>query len=82
LLFVRESSSAIAQLLTNLDLLIENFGKVADEQTYGGSMNAAYAARVVTAENGLFLLKKRCIVLSQRIVKPLLPSVKLLAARV
>lgn len=81
-LFGRESIGAIAPLLTNLDLLKENFGKVADEQKYGGSMNAEYAARVGTAENGLILLKNSAIVLSQRIGKTLLPTVKELAARV
>ncbi|WP_171956283.1 phage tail tape measure protein [Stenotrophomonas maltophilia] len=81
-LFGRESIGAIAPLLTNLDLLKENLGKVADEQKYGGSMNAEYAARVGTAENGLILLKNSAIVLSQRIGKTLLPTVKELAARV
>lgn len=81
-LFGRESIGAIAPLLTNLDLLKENFGKVADAQKYGGSMNAEYAARVGTAENGLILLKNSAIVLSQRIGKTLLPTVKELAARV
>lgn len=80
-LFGRESIGAIAPLLTNLDLLKENLGKVADEQKYGGSMNAEYAARVGTAENGLILLKNSAIVLSQRIGKTLLPTVKELAAR-
>ncbi|WP_414608511.1 phage tail tape measure protein [Stenotrophomonas pavanii] len=81
-LFGRESIGAIAPLLTNLDLLKENLGKVSDEQKYGGSMNAEYAARVGTAENGLILLKNSAIVLSQRIGKTLLPTVKELAARV
>jgi TP901 family phage tail tape measure protein len=81
-LFGRESIGAIAPLLTNLDLLKENFGKVADAQKYGGSMNAEYAARVGTAENGLILLKNSATVLSQRIGKTLLPTVKELAARV
>ena len=45
-------------------------------------MNAEYAARVGTAENGLILLKNSAIVLSQRIGKTLLPTVKELAARV
>ncbi len=80
-LFGRESIGAIAPLLTNLDLLKENFGKVADEQKYGGSMNAEYAARVGTAENGL-LLRNSATVLSQRLGKTLLPTVKELAARV
>ena len=81
-LFGRESIGAIAPLLTNLDLLKENLGKVTDEQKYGGSMNAEYAARVGTAENGLTLLKNSATVLSQRIGKTLLPTVKDLAARV
>lgn len=81
-LFGRESIGAIAPLLTNLDLLKENFGKVTDAQKYGGSMNAEYAARVGTAENGLVLLKNSATVLSQRLGKTLLPTVKELAARV
>ncbi|WP_294990366.1 phage tail tape measure protein [uncultured Stenotrophomonas sp.] len=81
-LFGRESIGAIAPLLTNLDLLKENFGKVTDAQKYGGSMNAEYAARVGTAENGLILLKNSATVLSQRLGKTLLPTVKELAARV
>jgi len=81
-LFGRESIGAIAPLLTNLDLLKDNFGKVADAQKYGGSMNAEYAARVGTAENGLVLLKNSATVLSQRLGKTLLPTVKELAARV
>lgn len=81
-LFGRESIGAIAPLLTNLDLLKDNFGKVTDAQKYGGSMNAEYAARVGTAENGLILLKNSATVLSQRLGKTLLPTVKELAARV
>jgi len=81
-LFGRESIGAIAPLLTNLDLLKDNFGKVADAQKYGGSMNAEYAARVGTAENGLVLLKNSATVLSQRLGKTLLPTLKELAARV
>jgi len=81
-LFGRESIGAIAPLLTNLDLLKDNFGKVADAQKYGGSMNAEYAARAGTAENGLVLLKNSANVLSQRLGETLLPTVKELAARV
>lgn len=80
-LFGRESIGAIAPLLTNLELLKGNFEKVADAQTYSGSMNAEYAARAGTAENGLILLKNSATVLSQRLGETLLPTVKELAAR-
>ncbi|HHA2409300.1 TPA: phage tail tape measure protein [Stenotrophomonas maltophilia] len=80
-LFGRESIGAIAPLLTNLELLKDNFGKVADEQKYGGSMNNEYAARVATSENALQLLKNTGLVLSQSIGQTLLPTFKELAEK-
>ena len=44
-LFGKESIGAIAPMLTNLELLRENFGKVGDATKYAGSMNKEYAAR-------------------------------------
>ena len=78
-LFGRESIGAIAPLLTNLDLLKENFGKVSDAQAYGGSMEAEYAARAATSENVMQLLKNSALVLAQTLGKALLPLFTVLA---
>lgn len=77
-LFGRESIGAIAPLLTNLELLQENFAKVADAQRYGGSMESEYAARVATSANSLQLLKNSALVVSQSIGKTLIPDFKVL----
>lgn len=58
-LFGKESIGAIAPLLTNTDLLIANFDKVADATKYSGSMNKEYAARAATTANNLQLLSNR-----------------------
>lgn len=80
-LFGRESIGAIAPLLTNLELLQTNFGKVADAQQYGGSMAAEYASRVATSANTLQLAKNTAVVLSQSIGATLLPDFNTLAQR-
>ena len=58
-LFGKESIGAIAPLLTNIDLLKENFAKVADSTKYASSMNKEYAARAATTANNLQLLTNR-----------------------
>lgn len=80
-LFGRESIGAIAPLLTNLELLKENLGKVADAQQYAGSMHAEYAARVATSENALQLLKNTGVVLAASVGKTLIPDFKVFAER-
>jgi len=56
-LFGSESITAIAPLLTNLDLLKGNLKKVADEKGYSGSMDKEYASRAATTANNLQLLR-------------------------
>ncbi len=80
-LFGRESIGAIAPLLTNLDLLKTNLGKVSNAQIYGGSMAQEYASRVATSENSLQLLKNTALVLSQVVGKTLIPDFKAFAER-
>ena len=62
-LFGKESIGAIAPLLTKLDLLKENFGKVGDETKYAGSMNKEYEARAATTANNIQLFKNRATAL-------------------
>jgi TP901 family phage tail tape measure protein len=81
-MFGRESIGAIAPLLTNLELLKTNFGKVADAQKYAGSMEAEYAARVGTSENALQLAKNAATVLAETIGATLLPDIKVLSEQV
>ncbi|MBB4591861.1 phage tail tape measure protein [Xanthomonas cannabis] len=80
-LFGRESIGAIAPLLTNLELLQNNFAKVADKQRYAGSMSAEYGSRVATSANSLQLLKNTVVVVSQSIGRTLLPEFKQLTER-
>ena len=72
-LFGKESIGAIAPMLTNLELLRENFGKVGDATKYAGSMNKEYAARAETTENNLQLLKSRVTQLGITVGSVLLP---------
>ncbi|HFO0272916.1 TPA: phage tail tape measure protein [Enterobacter asburiae] len=74
-LFGKESLSAIAPLLTNLDLLRTNFNRVADAQEYGGSMQKEYASRAATTENQLVLLKKSVNAISVTLGDTFLPAV-------
>lgn len=73
-LFGKESIGAIAPLLSNLDALKGNFDKVADSANYAGSMEAEYAARSQTAENGMQLMKNAVSKLSILLGSALLPS--------
>lgn len=56
-LFGTESITAIAPLLTNLDLLKANLAKVGDASKYAGSMEGEYASRAATTANNLQLLR-------------------------
>lgn len=55
-LFGKESIGAIAPLLTNLEKLQENLGKVGDASRYAGSMEAEYQGRAATTANNKQLL--------------------------
>ncbi|HDV8501103.1 TPA: phage tail tape measure protein [Enterobacter bugandensis] len=74
-LFGKESLSAIAPLLTNLDLLRTNFKRVGDAQEYGGSMQKEYASRAATTENQLVLLKNSVNAISVTLGDAFLPAV-------
>lgn len=74
-LFGKESLSAIAPLLTNLDLLRTNFNRVADSQEYGGSMQKEYASRAATTENQLILLKNSVNAISVTLGDTFLPAI-------
>lgn len=74
-LFGSESVTAIAPLLTNLDLLKSNLKKVADEKKYGGSMDAEYASRAATTANNLQLLRNSADKASRAIGAALLPGI-------
>lgn len=74
-LFGSESVSAIAPLLTNLDLLKSNLLKVGDAQKYGGSMDAEYASRAETTANNLQLLRNAAASVARAIGSALLPGI-------
>lgn len=73
-LFGKESSGAIAPLLTNLDLLRKNFAKVADQQAYGGSMEKEYASRAATTANAIQLFKNQMAAVSVTMGEMFLPA--------
>jgi TP901 family phage tail tape measure protein len=75
-LFGRESIGAIAPLLTNLDLLKDNFNKVADAQRYAGSMEQEYLSRVATSANAMQLAKNTALVMAATFGRTLLPDIK------
>jgi TP901 family phage tail tape measure protein len=72
-LFGKESVGAIAPMLTNLDKLKENFGKVSDASQYAGSMGKEYEARSKTTANALQLLKNRAVEVGIVVGNVLLP---------
>ncbi len=74
-LFGKESIGAIAPLLSNLDALKGNFEKVGNSANYAGSMEAEYAARAETAENGMKLMKNAANKLSIVLGAALLPAI-------
>ncbi|CNK75585.1 phage tail tape measure protein%2C TP901 family%2C core region [Yersinia mollaretii] len=74
-LFGRESLGAIAPLLTNMDLLRENFKKVADAQVYAGSMQKEYESRASTTANAVQLLKNQLEIASITLGDMFLPYI-------
>ncbi|EMW2827741.1 phage tail tape measure protein, partial [Yersinia enterocolitica] len=74
-LFGRESLGAIAPLLTNMDLLRENFKKVADAQVYAGSMQKEYESRAATTANAVQLLKNQLEIASITLGDMFLPYI-------
>ena len=74
-LFGSESLGSIAPLLTNMEALEANLGKVADKQKYAGSMEKEYAARAATTANNLQLAKNQVIAVGLTIGNILLPTV-------
>lgn len=73
-LFGSESITAIAPLLTNLDLLKGNLQKVADEKGYSGSMDKEYASRAATTANNLQLLRNTIDGVGRALGEALLPG--------
>lgn len=81
-LFGKESLSAIAPLLSNLEGLQENFAKVADKAKYAGSMEAEFAARSKTHENNIQLMNNKIaaaqIVIGQGLLPLMVPLVEVI----
>ncbi|WP_288395580.1 phage tail tape measure protein [uncultured Acinetobacter sp.] len=76
-LFGKESLSAIAPLLTNMEALEKNLGLVADKSKYAGSMEQEYAARAATSANNIQLLKNSVSALGIDIGTVLLPPLNM-----
>lgn len=72
-LFGTESVSAIAPMLTNLDLLKRNFKGVAEVTKYTGSMEQEYASRSATTANAIQLMRNRVTRLGIEVGNVLLP---------
>ncbi|WP_416739093.1 phage tail tape measure protein [Pseudomonas sp. NFX71] len=72
-LFGTESVSAIAPLLTNLDLLKKSFKDVADGSGFAGSMQKEYSARSATTANAMQLLQNKVTRLGVEVGSALLP---------
>jgi len=79
-LFGKESIGAIAPLLTNMDLLRQNFRKVGDATAYAGSMSKEYEARAATTANGLQLMRNRAAAVGIAVGNILLPPLNELLA--
>lgn len=73
-LFGKESLLAIAPLLSQLDTLKGNLGKVSDSTQYAGSMNKEYEARAQTTANNLQTLKGHMTALGITIGSVVLPA--------
>ncbi len=71
----KESIEGLSGFLNNLDLLKENFGKVADAQRYAGSMQAEYDERSKTTANSLQLLENRQKAAEIQLTSGLLPVI-------
>lgn len=74
-LFGSESITAIAPLLTNLELLKGNLQKVGDAQKYAGSMDKEYASRAATTANNLQLLRNAAASVARAVGTALLPGI-------
>lgn len=72
-LFGKESIGAIAPLLTNMELLRQNFQKVGDASAYAGSMTKEYEARAATTANAMQLMRNRVTALGISVGNILLP---------
>ncbi|MEG1350794.1 MAG: phage tail tape measure protein, partial [Hafnia sp.] len=81
-LFGSESAEAIVPLLTNLDLLRTNFGRVTDAQQYAGSMQKEYASRAATTQNAVQLLRNQFDAASVTIGSVFLPYIVELTKKV
>jgi hypothetical protein len=73
-LFGTESVSAIAPLLTNLDLLKSSFKAVGEGGGFAGSMQAEYTERSKTTANSMQLLTNKVTRLGAAVGDGLLPS--------
>lgn len=73
-LFGSESLLAIAPLMSQLNTLRANLGKVADSTKYAGSMNQEYEARAATTANNIQLLKNNMAHLGITIGSVVLPA--------
>ncbi|TRO33868.1 phage tail tape measure protein [Pseudomonas putida] len=74
-LFGTESITAIAPLLTNLDLLKANLSKVGDASKYAGSMEGEYSSRAATTANNLQLLRNSVAGVAREVGNALLPGI-------
>lgn len=74
-LFGRESISAIAPLLSNLEGLKDNFNKVSDATLYAGSMQKEFDTRCKTTENSTQLMRNKIKAAEIAIGRGLLPVV-------
>ena len=73
-LFGKESLSAIAPLLSNLDGVRDNMDKVADSSKYAGSMEKEFAARSQTTANSLQLAENNMKAFKIAIGNGLIPA--------
>ncbi|MPQ67811.1 MULTISPECIES: phage tail tape measure protein [unclassified Pseudomonas] len=80
-LFGGESVTAIAPLLTKLDLLKSNLKKVGDASLYAGSMEDEYRKRAATTANALQLLRNSTDDVSRSIGDALLPDINAIVTR-
>lgn len=78
-LFGKESISAIAPLLSNLEGLQKNFDRVGDSSQYSGSMLNEFVTRSKTAKNSMELLQNAGKAVSIAMGDALLPTLKELA---
>lgn len=75
-LFGSESVSAIAPLLTNLNLLKTNLNRVGDATLYAGSMQKEYEGRAATTSNAVLLMKHGIKAVAIEVGTAFLPQIK------